>query len=80
MDAIEAEIERVRGGTTGGAEFLTRNLHVALRDETPALPDDRLYEALQPYLTGLLTLAALLRRSRIMLKLGRLDKTNRIFL
>jgi hypothetical protein len=48
---------RVKEGATGGAEFLTRNLHVAMRDESASLPEERLFSAVEPFLPGLLTTA-----------------------
>ncbi|MGN6529535.1 MAG: hypothetical protein ACTHL8_24345 [Burkholderiaceae bacterium] len=55
--AIETAITRLREGATGGAEFLTRNLHVALRDEPTSLPQERLYQVLEPFLPGLVVTA-----------------------
>jgi hypothetical protein len=56
-ETLSLVIERVREGATGGAEFMTRNLHVALRDEPPSIPEDRLYAAIEPFLPGLITTA-----------------------
>jgi hypothetical protein len=56
-NALELAITRVKEGATGGAEFLTRNLHVAMRDEAASLPEERLFAAIEPFLPGLVTTA-----------------------
>jgi hypothetical protein len=59
LDAIDAAIARTDNGmvTRTEAEFRSRNLHVALRDESAALPEERLHTVIEPFLPGLITLA-----------------------